>query len=119
MISNQLNGKLSTFKLNQTAFTNEIPARTNVNDPGPTLIATPLISRASACNRSSPHESNASRVRNEDSQLSTVESKTTSRSRPSTTRYTFDDDSIARSKLIPAFLNFPRPVASAPPSPRV
>ena len=36
-----------TFKLNASAFTNEIPARTNVSDPGPTLIATPLISLAS------------------------------------------------------------------------
>src|SRR5215475_1261743 len=105
-----------TCKLNANAFANEIPARTNVSEPGPMLIATPLISLAGAPMRSSPHESSAPRVRNGNSQLSTAESKIACASRPITTRYSFDDDSTATNKLIPAiaFLNYPAPAANAP-----
>src|ERR1041384_1685831 len=63
------------------------------------LIAMPLISLASAFNVSSPHESNPPRVRSAESQLLTAESNTSAPSRPITTRYTFDDDSIASSRI--------------------
>src|SRR5262249_44810676 len=88
--------------------------------PGPILIVTPLISLAGAPIRSSPHESSAPNVRKGNSQLSKAESKIASPSRPITTRYSFDDDSTATNKLIPAIasLNFPTSAANAPPQQR-
>src|SRR6185503_2896851 len=91
---------MPTFKLNANAFTKDIPARTNVSEPGPILIVTPLISLVVAPIVSSPHESSAPNVRNGNSQLFTAESKIASPSRPITTRYSFDDDSTATIKLI-------------------
>ena len=69
---------------------------------------------------SSPQESSAPNVLNGKSQLSTAESKIASPSRPITTRYSFDDDSTATNKLIPAIasLNSPAPAANAPPQRR-
>src|SRR5215203_4679269 len=105
-----------TFKLNANAFTNEIPARTNVSDPGPILIVTPLISPAEAPMLSSPQERSAPNVLNGKSQLFTAESKIASPSRPITTRYSFDDDSTATNKLMSATgpSNQPTPVAIVP-----